>query len=177
MFNVFFFPTQDAIDLSLANKTGDTPLAFAALYKHQHMVERLIEMRADANTLNALRWSPLYYAVNNDDEAMVELLLTRGGARVDLDTQTPLLVKVVTTHGSEGIARLLIQHGVDVNFEDQHGRTALYYAVRQLNVDCVQLLLAQGGDPNSGRPPALMGALETPYAVVRVCVFFFHLSC
>ena len=58
----------------------------------------------------------------------------------------------------------LLDKGANVNAENGHGITALYYAADQANVDLAKLLLARGANPNVqdleyGKPPLRVAAV------------------
>ena len=69
-----------------------TPLYQAASQGHEDLVELLLANRSDPSLGNAIGWTPLHIAVNNDDIGVVGLLLAAGSdvnARSD-DPHTPL---------------------------------------------------------------------------------------
>ena len=46
------------------------------------------------------------------------------------------------------LIQLLLKHGADIHKTDREGRTVLFHAVDQNNLEAVNLLLAKGADPN-----------------------------
>ncbi|EPS38648.1 hypothetical protein H072_7646 [Dactylellina haptotyla CBS 200.50] len=102
--------------------------------------------------------SPLQWAVDNDDIEMVRDRLAKGDDVSGIDVcHTP--VQLAARRGNAGILKLLLDHGAakpprsaddygsppDV---DGVGPTPLFSAVEAYSVQCVQLLLGAGADPN-----------------------------
>lgn len=96
--------------------------------------------------------SPLHIAVANNDEPMVGLLLEKG-ARPDgllryrdrpFGDAVPALVLAVCERGQQGIVKLLLSHGADVNQPWPGGRTPLYAAAGCEAEESTALLLAHG---------------------------------
>nr|XP_034346030.1 ankyrin repeat domain-containing protein 26-like [Arvicanthis niloticus] len=56
------------------------------------------------------------------------------------------LVKSATQYGHEGCALILLDHGADPNAKDNHGNTALHYAVWQNKTSMVNILLEHHAD-------------------------------
>ena len=54
----------------------------------------------------------------------------------------------------------MIKAGVDVNWKDRDGRTALAQAANLGAVDCMRTLIESGAEINSGSPPPLMSAAK-----------------
>lgn len=61
--------------------------------------------------------------------------------------QSLLICAVRNNH--EGIARILLNLGADLELFDQHGQTALHHAILRGRTNIVQLLLDRGADPNA----------------------------
>ncbi len=78
-----------------------------------------------------------------------EHYLREGESLDDIDEYgfTPLIEAAITRQIH--IAKLLINHGVDVNKPDVTGRTALHWAVDNADLAFVRLLLANGANPNA----------------------------
>ena len=92
-------------------------------------------------------WSPLHYAANNDNEALLNLALGVPGVDVnssDQDQETPLMRACQLGHVN--IADLLCHaDNIDVNLRDSSGRTALLHAVLENHAGCVEVLRATNG--------------------------------
>ncbi|MBI3652859.1 MAG: ankyrin repeat domain-containing protein [Acidobacteria bacterium] len=71
--------------------------------------------------------------------------MLKAGAKVDAgldDGRTPLMLAV--TIGVPGIVKLLIDAGANLNLRDQHGKTALQWAMESDNNNMIELLKKAG---------------------------------
>ncbi|RYP07916.1 hypothetical protein DL765_008986 [Monosporascus sp. GIB2] len=120
-------------------------------------------------------WTPLWLAVANGHEAVVNLLL--GTGEVDPDAKdnsgrTPL--GVAAENGYETIVKLLFDTGkADLNAKDNSGRTPLRMAAGKGHEAVVKLLLDTGKvDPDApdsyGETPLMAAASEGHEAVVKL---------
>ena len=91
---------------------------------------------------------------------IMKLLLDRGGVRSERFHQT--LEHSLEPHQRSGepfyhIAKLIIEHGFDLNSRNSHGRTLLHGAANRGTINAVRWLLQNGADPNGfdelGRTP------------------------
>lgn len=75
--------------------------------------------------------------------------LRQGESLDDIDEYgfTPLIETAITRQVN--IAKLLIARGVDVNKPDVTGRTALHWAVDNVDIELIRLLLVSGANPNT----------------------------
>jgi len=131
---------KSGIPIDSTDEEGDTALDWA-IYGHQiDVVRKLIEMGADVNHADRPSgyqsgYTPLMYTAK----------ALRGRKLQDPETMAV----------RNEIARLLIQHGADVNratklgSEDKGGETALHFAVKNQNPQLIRILLAAGADKNA----------------------------
>jgi hypothetical protein len=116
------FQTADLLhhngaDLDVRGKYGRTPLHAAAYSGNLEVVRRLIE------------YDPAY--INARDE---------GGF-------TPLLMESEGCNSKDGsVVRLLLEHGADINVQNQDGETPLHEASTYGALEVVRLLLEHGAD-------------------------------
>ena len=119
----------------LVNRTdrfGRTPLHYAAaLNPDPQVVAVLIEMGAEVNARDLLKFIPLHYAAAfNENPAVSELLIEKGAEieATDLEGKTPLHVAALNQKNPEVIA-VLLKAGADAKKKDIFGKTPLDYAL------------------------------------------------
>ncbi|XP_059555000.1 ankyrin repeat domain-containing protein 36C-like [Myotis daubentonii] len=151
---------------------GNTPLHYAVLGKNTAIVEKLLSCMANPEARNKDDFTPLSLAKYENNEKMVEFLLTRdsevhqmeghalkvacykGHKRVvsqlarrrrllDLcDTENKTALIHAIQYEQEECAAILLEHGADPNVIDIHGNTALHYAVLSENTTIVEKLVS-----------------------------------
>ncbi|KFY84554.1 hypothetical protein V500_09211 [Pseudogymnoascus sp. VKM F-4518 (FW-2643)] len=122
----------------------------------------------------ALR-TPLSWAAENGNEAVVKLLLATAGVDIesyDYKGQTPLAL--AAANGQESVVKLLLATvGVDAEFRDHRYRTPLFLAAEHGHEMVMKLLLARPGVnvnsmDNSGYTPLDFAALYGHVAAVKL---------
>ena len=125
-------------------------LSIAIQYRHINIAEELLASGADANWIDyGYKLAPLHYAVQNNDEDAV-LLLLKYHADINIMAHmrgyTPLHLAVINSHkylnGEQNMITLLIEHAANVNSIDYSHETPLYLASMLQLTDLVQLLLS-----------------------------------
>jgi len=174
-------------DVNAQDEKENTPLRYAAQTGKMEAVRLLVEAGAD---VNAGSWPPLRAAVDEDNIAMAEYLISHG-ANVNSKGNyvlTPLqqapysssieMIKMLIAKdadvnagpwtalhsavqkGRRDIVELLIQNGADVNAKQKGGYAPLYYAISNKDLGMVKLLITKGADVNAGPHPALHSAAQ-----------------
>jgi ankyrin repeat protein len=129
------------------DKSGLTPLHLAVKHDQLEIAALLIANGADVNARNPNQETPLILAmsVHNHDK-MVRLLLA-SGADVNLSDRWSMTALVYAVkQGQIDDAKILIANDANINFDS--GETPLYFAVVRTHREMVELLLANGADPN-----------------------------
>lgn len=126
------------------------PPIFAAI--QNHLDEKLFEILdggADIEMKNKFGTTPLSFAIYQHDDNLVKILLDYGANPNVIDGNglySPLSEVCVTNRVST--AKLLLQHGADVNYQHNKSETALTVAAKSCkNFEMVKLLLENGADP------------------------------
>ena len=90
----------------------------------------------------------LSYTINNNHIAEAGVLITNGvGIEGDLDINPPRTALTWSAeNGHDSLVRNLILQGVNVNYQDDSGRSALHFAASSNHIQCGILLVEAGAD-------------------------------
>ena len=146
---------------TLETKDGETALHILSRGKYDSEAQRsstawlLLERGVDVNARDKIGWTPLHVAAFHGRVELTQAFLGHG-ANAKLETrrgETALYIVSRGKYDSEehgvGIARLLLEHGVDVHAQDKSFNTALHRAAFSGRLEITQLLLNCGADPNT----------------------------
>jgi len=133
---------------------GDTLFDRAIANDNVLAVKFLISLGADINVQNETGWTPINTAVYYHDLENFNLILSQ---QPDCNLannagQTPLHTVIIRASGSRffvdyyKMAQKLTTGFVDLDLQDNHGRTALHNAVMFNNFDIVKLFLEKGAE-------------------------------
>jgi ankyrin repeat protein len=122
-------------------KDGLTALMLAADSNQLDIVKWLLEKGADPNLEDQSGWTALMKAVYQGHTNCVEALATRSREEVNRG----LLVAALMGH--KDTAKVLLDHGAEVDSRAEDGRTPLMLAANKGDQEIVSLLLQAGADP------------------------------
>lgn len=132
-------------ELNRKDFRGVSPLREAVTKQNQGIAELLLDSGADVESKCSLGMTPLAFAAKNNDSTMAALLI-RYGANVnatETKNECPILV-AVAWRGHLEVARLLLQHGCDVQCRTSGGSTALHQATTENHVELIKVLVQAG---------------------------------
>ena len=126
------------------------PLIFAAIQNNLHdTLEDLLHEGADIELKNKFETTPLGFAIYQNDDKLVKILLKNAANPNVIDGNglySPLSEACVTNRIST--VKLLLKYGADVNYQYNKSETALTVAAKECkNFELVKLLLGHGADP------------------------------
>ena len=135
-----FFQSSLAVDDS--DIFVEAVLLTAVKKSNYEKVIEMIEKGVTTNIHDSDDMSPLAYALRNDDEKMLELIL-KNDADVNhqILQKTSLLTFYIKSKKSKLLARLL-EADADVNFQDSIGMTPMMHAIENMNIDAIKLLVS-----------------------------------
>ena len=106
-------------------------------------VEEMLDKDAAINHKDSNKLVALAYALENDDRKMFRLLVANGAnPKARILNKSSLLIYYVTMNRYSLIQDLL-ESGVDPNFQDRLGMTALMHSIEKANVNAVNILTKQ----------------------------------
>jgi ankyrin repeat protein len=125
-------------DPKLADKTGKTPIMYAAALGFAPIVRRLLDAgipvdARDGNELTALMWAAGHAdnAGSADALATVALLIERGATIDAADNRGRTALMMAAELGDAAVVELLLQRGADRALRDRQGKTALDLTVSE----------------------------------------------
>ncbi|KAJ5225237.1 hypothetical protein N7468_006462 [Penicillium chermesinum] len=119
------------ISVDSRDATGQTPLIMAARLGETNILNHLLESSAAINSEDEQKWTSLSWAVANDHEQTVKLLLRAPEVFVDhkdKEGRTPF--SLAAERGYIQIMLLLIKHGADPHVPDNEGHTGFWRFLR-----------------------------------------------
>lgn len=132
-------------------------------------------MKTLANTAAADGSTPLHFAIENDDVAMVDALLAAGAdpKAANRFGMTPMFAAAES--GNAAIIERLLKAGVDANATVPGGETALHTAARTGKVAAIKVLLAHGAkvdtpEERRGQTPLMWAASNNNAEAIKVLV-------
>ncbi|XP_028809298.1 uncharacterized protein LOC114763708 [Denticeps clupeoides] len=135
---------------------GATALYEASKNGHEEVVALLLSNKADVNRTNKAGLTALHIAAKNGHVRIVSMLIPRTSRTVIRRSGISPL-HLAAERNRDEVLEVLIESGFDVNatlslewskmYEDRRS-TALYFAVRNSNLEAVEMLLDAGANPN-----------------------------
>lgn len=138
-----YFLLDHDIDIRQPDNRGNTPLLAAMDFRRHELALKLIGMGANIHVLNDENYDVLFFAVLNEDTAIIELLLDKEAVIERTEYQEPLIY-VAASRENAKIVELLLLCGIEnpkiCEGPDQCYNTAFIYSVNaRIVADSVQL--------------------------------------
>jgi hypothetical protein len=124
---ISFLLANQAIDVDISNKFGETPLMIASIDGNFPVVKALVQ--GNKAKLDHIGWTPLHYASSRGHLEIAQYLLANGAIVDSLSpgNTTPLMMAVQS--GNEQLVKLLLDKGADIQLRNGNGLTAIDIAV------------------------------------------------
>ncbi len=123
------------LDVNYVNTKGESPLILAIIGSNEELVRLLLEYGVDVNQLN--NDDTTFYSINDG----LEIFPIEEYRKRKIEAAPKSVRKF-------NITKLLLEYGVNVNFKDADGNTALIEAINYGNENYVNLYLEHGADVN-----------------------------
>ena len=132
---------SDKINLNYGGKFNYTPLHAAASTEHFNIIKYLIEEKgAKIDLVDAHEKTPLFYAVENNYQNIVEYLL-KNGANTEFQYNGETVLYYAAKKNKLDLVKELIRHKADIEAKDKYGATPLHLAVIHGHLDIIEYLL------------------------------------
>nr|XP_026696424.1 probable protein S-acyltransferase 23 isoform X1 [Ciona intestinalis] len=148
-------PVQDIIDrdgigvLSQYDKDGHSPIHWACLGGHNHVVRYFAQIKAPLDIVanNQLGAQPIHWACVNGHVSTVDILLQAGISIDSVDNKgcTPLII--ASQYGRTMLAGFLMGKGARLQITDKEGDNALMWAAFKGKCELTRLLIYSGFNP------------------------------
>ncbi len=111
-------------------------------------VRLLVSLGADVNFTDEFGVTPLMYASDAGDSAIVMFLLNHGAKPNIVPSYSTTALGAAVIAGHNAIVKMLLEHGARPDLRDNRGLTPLFYAVYYGNYGAADLLMFHGANPN-----------------------------
>ena len=141
---IFFYKSVASIDDS--DLLIDRVFMTAVKKSNYKKVEEMLDKDAAINYRDSKNQVALSYALFNDDRKMFNLLVASGAnTKVTILNKTSLLIYYVNIQ-KYSLIEDLVKSGIDLNFQDKLGMTALMHSIEKGNVNAVNILVRKNID-------------------------------
>lgn len=125
---------------------GDTPLHVAVRQGRTHIVQALIQARANLDMNNSAGHTPLHIAIQNGYLEIVRMLVLAGANRSALTHERHNALFLAVIENKPGIITFLVSQGEDVNARNELGATPLFVSIIGGHKKTIKVLLLLEAD-------------------------------
>lgn len=160
------------IQINKGDKELDEKLLDAVNEDNFEEVVKLITTGASVNASNDNKGgNALNLSLYRDFKEIAEFLIKQGS---DVNSILKNVFAVIVERGSKDLIELLLAHGVNVNVDLGHGRTALMIAASKSNKEMIELLIEHGADVNAamddGRTALMIAASRSNKEMLELLI-------
>jgi len=134
----------------------ESPLSAAVEIGNLRMVQFLIDRGANVNLKSQTGETPLALAVQKRFFDVAQLLIERGSS-IDGLYDGDTLLHTSASKGDLAITELLLRKGIPIDMKNSVGRTPLFLAIENYNLEVAQLLIDKGAVVHWGNQPDSFG--------------------
>ena len=145
--NVVTFLVGHGGNMDLQDKDGNTALHYAFRRKFLDVAHKLLTLGANVNLQDKDGKTPLHHAISRRvlRRDTVLTCLVKNGADINScanDNCTPLMI--ASRHNRVNAVTFLVEHGANMDLQDEDGNTALHYAIYNNSFKVARKLLTLG---------------------------------
>ena len=131
-----------SLDINIVTSQQESLLELAVKYNYIEVVQLLLDHRIKVNSKGKLKWTPLHWAVYNQNLLIVQLLL-KNSIRINVKEKNGLTpLHIATMKGNIEIIKYLIKRKAKINVkDDKNGIMPLHLAIYYNYADVVSLLM------------------------------------
>jgi len=135
------------LNINITTAQQETLLELAVKCNYIELVQLLLDHQIKVNTKGYLKWTPLHWAVYNQNLLVVQLLV-ENNTRINVKEKnglTPLHIAAIK--GNVDIIKYLIKQKAKINIKDEKNKiTPLHISIYYNHFDVVKLLLGDSND-------------------------------
>lgn len=132
------------IDINAKTNLNWSALMLAASKGDEKIVELLLDNGADTSTTNN-DGNTAMDLVNKNNKRLLKLFKNRGLKNENEISDEVFLINAIKNHNTHTI-EILLNKGVDINYIDDRGFSALMYAAKDGIIDTIEYLIDNGAD-------------------------------
>ena len=143
IFLIFTTILIDKISLSIEDSDilVDKVFMTAVKKKNYKKVEEMLDNDAAINYKDSNNLVALAYALDNEDRRMFKLLVENGANTKKIILNKSSLLIFYVSMKKFMLIEDIIETGVDINFQDRLGMTALMHSIEKENINAINLLI------------------------------------
>ncbi|MCY3680802.1 MAG: ankyrin repeat domain-containing protein [Gemmatimonadetes bacterium] len=137
---------KKGVDTNERDRFGRTPLIYAALNGHEHIINMLLESHADIHAKDHFDQTALIAAVNKGHVNSAKILLKNGANPSAPNGEDMLPIFIAFEREDFEMVDLLLKYGIKINTIDKKDRTVLQKIIESNQVELVRTVLRRGVD-------------------------------
>ena len=141
LFFFILFTDKKSSTLDDSDILVDRVFMTAVKKKNYQKVEEMLDNDAAINYKDSENLVALAYALDNDDRRMFELLVTNGADTKQMILNRSSLLIFYVSMNRHLLIEDLIKTGIDLDFQDKLGMTALMHSIEKENVNAINILI------------------------------------
>lgn len=146
-------------DVNIPTPNGHRPIFLAITRGSEEIFRMILSARPDLDVVDSEGYTPIHAAVRGEEEGILSILLEQSqvlrekyGVESSFDINKPneigeTALHVAAARGNVAFARILLDHGADVNPRDDASSTPLVEAISSGRSDMVKFLISRGANP------------------------------